>query len=85
MASLSVAVLGSSGKKLGYKSFRKAMADVDQGLAIKESDRCIRMLPAFSESVGVEWRTRKSGPNGPLVRQVERFWTEEEQNAKEEQ
>jgi hypothetical protein len=76
MASKSVAVLSNSGRKLGYKTYKLAMADVDAGIAVKESDRCIRLLPTAG---GVEWRARRSGRYGPIVSQVERLLTDEEQ------
>jgi hypothetical protein len=75
MANRSVAVLSSSGRKLGYKTYKEAMADINAGLAIEESARCIRMLPAAE---GGEFRSRRSGPYGPVVRQLERLSTEPE-------
>ena len=75
MANRSVAVLSSSGRKLGYKTYKEAMADINAGLAIEESARCIRMLPAAE---GGEFRSRRSGRYGPIVRQMERLLTEPE-------
>jgi hypothetical protein len=71
-----VAVLSNSGRKLGYKTYKLAMADVDAGIAVQESDRCIRLLP---RAEGVEWRARRSGPYGPIVSQMEYLLTDEEQ------
>jgi hypothetical protein len=73
MANLSVAVLSSCGRKLGYKTYKQAMTDVRVGLAFRESDRCIRLLPSGE---GVEWRPRRSG-GGPIVRQMERLAAEQ--------
>jgi hypothetical protein len=75
MANRSVAVLSSAGRKLGYKTYREAMTDINAGLAIEESSRCIRMLPTAE---GGEFRSRRSGPYGPVVRQLERLLTEPE-------
>lgn len=76
MASKSVTILSSSGRKLGYKTYKLAMADVDAGIAVRESERCIRLL---SSAEGVEWRARRSGRYGPIVRQIERLVTDEAQ------
>jgi len=75
MANRSVAVLSSSGRKLGYKTYKLAMADVKAGIADKESERCIRLLPSAE---GGEWRPRRSGWGGPIVPQMERLLTAEE-------
>lgn len=82
MASRSVAVLSSSGRKLGYKTYKLAMADVKAGIADKESERCIRLLPSAegvrAECSGGEWRLRRSGRYGPIVAQMEHLLTEHE-------
>ena len=84
MANRSVAVLSSSGRKLGYKTYKLAMADVDAGIADKESERCIRLLPSAEISLlrklkGGEWRPRRSGGRyGPIVLQMEHLLTAEE-------
>lgn len=67
MSNLSVTVLSSSGRKLGYKTYKQAKADLDEGRASRESERCIRLLPSVE---AVEWRSRQSGKYGPIVRQV---------------
>jgi|HubBroStandDraft_6_1064221.scaffolds.fasta_scaffold2701281_2 hypothetical protein len=76
MASKSVAVLSSWGRKLGYKTYKLAMADVEAGIAVRESERCIRLVPSAE---GVEWRARRSGRYGPIVPQMERPFTDDEQ------
>ena len=73
MARRSVAVLNSMGSKIGYITYRAANADVDEGRATRESERCIRLLPRFDEA---EWRRRKSGEYGPRVWQIEHPSTE---------
>jgi hypothetical protein len=78
MASKSVCILSSSGRKLGYKTYKLAMTDVEAGIALKESERCIRLLPS---SEGVEWRSRRSGRYGPVVMQMDRLLTKEEEIA----
>jgi hypothetical protein len=75
MPSKSVCVLSSSGRKLGYKSYKLAMADVGADIAVQQSERCIRLLPSVE---GAEWRARRSGRYGPIVKQMERLWTAEE-------
>jgi hypothetical protein len=72
MANKSVAVLSSSGRKVGYKEYKAAKLDVDNDRATWESERCIRLL---ASSDGVEWRSRRSGGRngGPVVRQMERL------------
>ena len=75
MASKSVTVLSSSGRKLGYKTYKLAMDDVGAGIAVRESDRCIRLL---ANAEGVEWRARRSGQYGPIVLQVERLISDDE-------
>lgn len=75
MANRSVTVLSSSGRKLRYETFKQAMASVANGSAVRESNRCIRLLPSTD---GAEWRTKRSGVGGPLVRQMERILSFEE-------
>lgn len=77
MANLSVTVLSSSGRKLGYKTYKLAKAHVDADIAVWESDRCIRLLPSKE---GGEWRRRRSGRYGPIVPQMERLLTLAEVN-----
>ena len=69
MARRSVAVLNSAGFKIRYTTYRLADVDVAAGRAVKETDRCIRLLPICD---GVEWRRARSGKYGPEVRQVMR-------------
>jgi len=71
MARRSVAVLSSSGYKVGYTTFKAAVADVDgqPPRAAWVSDHCIRLLPSCD---GVEWRKIRSGKYGPEVCQVMR-------------
>jgi len=72
MASKSVAVLNSAGRKLRYTTYKLAESDVVAGIAVRESERCIRLLP---NSEGGEWRPRRSGRYGPIVPQMERLLT----------
>jgi hypothetical protein len=69
MARRSVTVLNSAGCKIGYTTYKAAEAAEEDGRAIRESERCIRLLPSFD---GVEWRRARSGRYGPEVRQVMR-------------
>ncbi len=64
------------------KTYKQAMGDVAAGLALKESARCIRLLPSAE---GVQWRSRRSGSRregGPIVRQMEHLVTEQENSVR---
>jgi hypothetical protein len=75
MARRSVAILSSSGRKIGYTTYKQAKADLDAGRASPESERCIRLLPSFD---GGELRPRQSGRYGPIVWQLDRLPAEQE-------
>ena len=70
MSRRSVAVLNSSGIRIEYTTYRLAEAAVDEGRAVRESARCIRLV---ASSDPVQWRKKPSGGRGgPLFWQIER-------------
>jgi hypothetical protein len=69
MARRSIAILSSSGCKVGYTTHRAADAAIEARRAVRESERCIRLVASLDP---VAWRPRRSGKDGPLVLQVER-------------
>jgi hypothetical protein len=75
MARRSVAILSSSGRKLGYTTYKKAKIEVAERRAVSETERCIRLLPSGE---GGELRPRQSGRYGPIVWQLDHLAVEQE-------
>ncbi len=71
----SVRVLDESGARFGFMTRKEADEQVLLGLARRESDRCIRLLPPNPRISGEQLcgrlSVKQSGRYGPLTVQVE--------------